>query len=86
METLERIQEFDVKQFQILYTATLIMTKDVIPAKAGIQENTGFPRIKYGAGSVKPGMTNWIRFMSSCLDCRFKIPHSEIRNCHEAYH
>jgi hypothetical protein len=78
METLERIQEFDVKQFQILYTATLIMTKDVIPAKAGIQENTGF--------RVKPGMTNWIRFMSSCLDCRFKIPHSEIRNCHEAYH
>jgi hypothetical protein len=31
----------------------------VIPAKAGIQiRNTGFPRIKYGAGSVKPGMTN----------------------------
>jgi len=31
----------------------------VIPAKAGIQsKNTGFPRIKYGAGSVKPGMTN----------------------------
>ena len=26
-------------------------------AKAGIQENTGFPRIKYGAGLVKPGMT-----------------------------
>ena len=50
METLERIQKFDVKQFQILYTATLIMTKDVIPAKAGIQENTGF--------RVKPGMTN----------------------------
>jgi hypothetical protein len=72
METLERIQEFDVKQFQILYTATLIMTKDVIPAKAGIQENTGF--------RVKPGMTNWIRFMSSCLDCRFKIPHSAFRN------
>jgi hypothetical protein len=25
---------------------------------AGIQiENTGFPRIEYGAGSVKPGMT-----------------------------
>jgi hypothetical protein len=25
---------------------------------AGIQvRNTGFPRIKYGAGSVKPGMT-----------------------------
>jgi hypothetical protein len=31
----------------------------VIPAKAGIQLRiTGFPRIKYGAGLVKPGMTN----------------------------
>jgi len=30
----------------------------VIPAKAGIQfRNPGFPRIKYGAGLVKPGMT-----------------------------
>ena len=48
---------------------TLITEKDVIPAKAGIQacpcenrepvsKNTGFPRIKYGAGLVKPGMTN----------------------------
>ena len=42
-----------------LYTTTLIMEKNVIPAKAGIQENTGFPRIEYGAGSVKPGMTNY---------------------------
>jgi hypothetical protein len=41
-----------------LYATTLITEKDVIPAKAGIQENTGFPRIKYGAGLVKPGMTN----------------------------
>ncbi len=32
---------------------------DVIPAEAGIQTKmTGFPRIKCGAGSVKPGMTN----------------------------
>jgi len=46
------------------------MTENVIPAKAGIQENTGFPRIKYGAGLVKPGMTNWIRFMSSCITFR----------------
>ena len=45
----------------------LIAPKDVIPAKAGIQENTGFPRIKYGASLVKPGMTNCARFMSSCL-------------------
>ena len=39
------------------YTATSIAAKDVIPAKAGIQKSTGFPRIKYGAGFVKPGMT-----------------------------
>jgi len=47
----------------------LITTKHVIPAKAvppkAGQENTGFPRIEYGAGLIKPGMTNWIRFMSS---------------------
>jgi hypothetical protein len=31
----------------------------VIPAKTGIQpRNPGFPRIQYGAGSVKPEMTN----------------------------
>jgi len=35
-----------------------INSETVIPAKAGIQlANTGFPRIKYGAGLVKPGMT-----------------------------
>jgi hypothetical protein len=33
-----------------LYIATLITAKAVIPAKAGIQKNTGF--------RVKPGMTN----------------------------
>jgi len=51
---------------------SLITTKHVIPAlqkstgktPAGIQENTGFPRIKYGAGLVKPGMTNRLIFMS----------------------
>ena len=53
--------------FPLLYTASLITTEDVIPAKAGIQENTGFPRIKYGAGLVKPGMTNRLKFMSSCI-------------------
>ena len=42
-----------------LYATILIAEKDVIPAKAGIQKNTGFPRIKYGAGLVKPGMTNY---------------------------
>jgi hypothetical protein len=42
-----------------LYTASLISTEHVIPAKAGIQENTGF--------RVKPGMTNCTRFTSSCI-------------------
>ena len=42
---------------------------DPVPAKAGNHyfRNTGFPRIKYGAGSVEPGMTNRIRLMSSCI-------------------
>ena len=36
-----------------------INSEVVIPAKAGIQfKNNGFPRIKYGAGLIKPGMTN----------------------------
>ena len=38
-----------------------------ISAKAGIQENTGFPRIEYGAGLVRPGMTNPARLVSSCI-------------------
>jgi hypothetical protein len=48
--------------------ATLALPENVIPAKAGIQASsprkrgtsiwsTGFPRIKYGASLVKPGMT-----------------------------
>jgi len=37
----------------------MINYSGVIPAKAGIQpRNNGFPRIKYGAGLVKPGMTS----------------------------
>jgi len=47
-----------------------------ISAKAGIQttflrrqetiiQESGFPRIKYGAGLVKPGMTKCIKLMSS---------------------
>jgi len=73
----------------ILYTATLITAKVVIPARAGIQppahaglppghepfrggawpggKITGFPRIKNGAGLVKPGMTDCVRLMSSCI-------------------
>jgi len=43
----------------ILYTASLITAEHVIPAKAGIQENTGF--------RVKPGMTNRLRFILSCI-------------------
>jgi len=39
-----------------------ISSKPVIPAKAGIQpQNTGFPRVKYGAGFVKPGMTSKVK-------------------------
>jgi len=38
----------------------------VYPAKAGIQKSRnrrdGFPGIKYGAGLVKPGMTNIKKF------------------------
>jgi hypothetical protein len=35
--------------------------KAVIPAKAGIQiKKTGFPRIKYGAGSIRSGMTKHV--------------------------
>jgi len=47
----------------IIYTLTLIIAKAVIPAKAGIQKNTGFPRIKNG----EPGMTNRIRLMPPCI-------------------
>jgi hypothetical protein len=65
-------------RIDVLYTATLITVNGVIPAKAGIQTpslrrqgtillNTGFPRIEYGAGSVKPGMTNLVRLMTSCI-------------------
>jgi len=52
------------QQWSFIYTATLITAKGVIPAKAGIQKNTGF--------RVKPGMTNLVRLMMSCievLDC-----------------
>ncbi len=42
----------------VIYTATEVASTSVIPAKTGIHKNPGFPRIKYGAGLVKPGMTN----------------------------
>ncbi len=39
-------------------TLLYLIPDAVIPAKTGIQiENNGFPRIKYGAGLVKLGMT-----------------------------
>ena len=65
-----------------LYKVTLIPAKAVIPAPYPVvgsnrqvrdklqQESRkalGFPRIKYGAGLVKPGMTNRIRLMSTCI-------------------
>jgi len=60
----------------------LMATKDVIPAKAGIQASSlrkqgtsilraGFPRIKYGAGLIKPGMANCLKLISICI-IRFK--------------
>jgi len=52
------------EEFIELYTATLIPAKGVIPAKAGIQKNTGF--------RVKPGMTNYMRLISSCIGTRLK--------------
>ena len=47
-----------------LYATTLITEKDVIPAKAGIQENTGCaPSLRSlrlpSVARVKPGMTNY---------------------------
>jgi hypothetical protein len=42
-----------------LSSSSAVSTQLVIPAKAGIQENTGF--------RVKPGMTICIRLMSSCM-------------------
>jgi hypothetical protein len=39
-------------------TLLYINSETVVAAKAGIQiESTGFPRIEYGAGLVKPGTT-----------------------------
>ncbi len=48
-----------MEEFLILYTATLITAHSVIPANAGIQEETGF--------RVKPGMTNRKGLMSLCI-------------------
>jgi hypothetical protein len=43
----------------VILTLLYINSEAVIPAKARIHPgNAGFPRIKYGAGLVKPGMTN----------------------------
>jgi len=41
------------------YTATSVTTRNVIPAKAGSQENTGF--------RVKPGITNCTGLLSPCI-------------------
>jgi hypothetical protein len=56
-----------ILQATIYNMTTLITIKQVIPAKAGIQGRTGFPRIKYGAGLVKPGMTNYTGLLSLCI-------------------
>jgi hypothetical protein len=62
-----RMVNLPTESSEYLYTASLIIAAHVIPAKAGIQENTGFPRVKHGAGLVKPGMTDCTTFISSCL-------------------
>jgi prepilin-type N-terminal cleavage/methylation domain-containing protein len=59
--------------FKKIYAAALTTAKIVIPAKAGIQRNTGFPRIKHPVSStgqakaslVKPGMTEWLGLILS---------------------
>jgi len=49
---------------EFLHKVTLIAGRDVVPAKAGKQFwHTGFPRVKHGAGLVKPGMTNYTRLV-----------------------
>ncbi len=74
--------------YDLLYEASLITTDPVMPAKAnqrrslaGIQKKSGFPRIpgstgifdKYGAGSVKPGMTTYIELASSRIAGRSRL-------------
>jgi len=62
----------------MLNAASLITAELVVPAKAGIQacpcenrepefKEDGFPRIKHGAGLVKPGMINLSRLISPCV-------------------
>jgi len=85
-----RAEYEDERKQSILYIATLISADFVIPAKAGIQKKPcsplappkvvkpGFPRIKYGAGLVKPGMTDCMKLMSSCITA--KINKEELIN------
>jgi hypothetical protein len=52
-------RQSDIIHSVVNLTLLHITSEAVIPEKAGIHfRNTGFPRIKYGAGLVKPGMTN----------------------------
>jgi hypothetical protein len=57
----------------VILTLLYINSEVVIPAKAGIQfRNNGFPRVKHGAGFVKPGMTNKGKeFLSHYTGSRF---------------
>ena len=58
---------FNFEFLFLLYTASLITTTWVITAKVGIEEDTGF--------RVHPGMTNYIRLISSCIEITFeKLP------------
>ncbi|MDI6762511.1 MAG: hypothetical protein QME83_05690, partial [Thermodesulfobacteriota bacterium] len=52
-----------------------IMCHLKISAKAGIQfKNTGFPRVKHGAGLVKPGMTIKVKeLLTQCSSLEFGV-------------
>jgi hypothetical protein len=50
----------------LIFATTSVAAKGVIPAKAGIQKNTGF--------RVKPGMTTRIRLLLPCkIHCSLKF-------------
>jgi len=60
-------------------TLLYISSEAVIPAKAGIQPgNTGFPRIKYGAGLVKPGMTIKVKGLLTQYISKLEIQIAEV--------
>ena len=43
------------------------------PRRRESRKTLDFPRIKYGAGLVKPGMTNRLKFISSCIILSYRV-------------